>query len=101
MKHYKGICVKVYLKSQDFSDVAKWAEKAGKRRMGLLLFTQKKNGMAEEKLANTDGLSAYFKLCHDSYKAGEAERTVKLAEIQKKEKELEAEKAKLGLQWRT
>ena len=88
----KSICVKMYLKPDLFSLVAGNAERAGVRRKGLLLYTQKKNGLADEKLANTDGISRYYKLCAKYYEAHQADR---IAEAAKAVAELQAAKEKV------
>lgn len=61
-KKYAGVCVKVYMSQEDFTAYAKLAERAGKRRVGLLLHTQKPHGFADEKLANTDGIARFLKM---------------------------------------
>lgn len=61
-KKYAGVCVKVYMSQEDFQAYAKLAERAGKRRVGLLLYTQKPKGFANEKLANTDGIARFLKM---------------------------------------
>lgn len=93
----KSVCVKVYLNRKLFTEVAQQAEKAGKRRPGLLLFTKKKNGFAGEMLANTDGISRFFKYCAAYYKEHEAERLAKAADLAERERDLAAEKKRLGI----
>ena len=54
-KKQKGrkICVKCYFNPDSFQAVAADAERAGKRRGGLLLFTQKPHGFQNEQVSNT------------------------------------------------
>lgn len=61
-KKYAGVCVKVYMSHEDFQAYAKLAERAGKRRVGLIPYTQKPHGFASEKLANTDGIARFLKM---------------------------------------
>ena len=85
-RRYEGVCVKVYFNEQDFAEIAKFAEKAGKRRVGLQLYTQKPHGFADEKLANTDGIARFLKMAANYW----AEHRVELeqkAESIKREKE--------------
>lgn len=96
MSKGKSICVKVYLKPEVFAEIAKLAEKAGKRRGGLLLYTQKAHGFAGETLANTDGIAKAFKFWAFYWKEDEAARLEKARDIAEKEKALAKEKEKLG-----
>lgn len=91
----KGICIKTYLTPEAFAEIAMLAEEAGERRRGLLLYTQKKNGLEEQKLANTDGISGYLKFCSSFYKNNKAEANRKLAELEAEADRIEKEKAKL------
>jgi len=93
----KDVCVKVYLNQAEFSEMAEHAEKVGKRRRGLILFTQKKNGFAGQTVANTDGLSRFFKHCVVYWKEHESERMSRAAEIMRQEKQLQEEKRRLGM----
>jgi hypothetical protein len=72
-RKYQGVCVKVYFNEPDFAEVAKLAEKAGKRRVGLSLYTLKPHGFADEKLANTDGIARFLKMAANYWKAHQAE----------------------------
>ena len=96
-KRDKSICVKMYLKPDLFSLVAGNAERAGVRRKGLLLYTQKKNGLLEEKLANTDGISRYYKLCAKYYEEHEADRLSEAAKAVADLQEARARAQRLGL----
>ena len=96
-KKYKGVTVKVYLNEKRFVEEAKRAEKAGKRRVGLLLFTQKSHGFDWEKLANTDGLSRYYKMCSDYWQEHEAERLQEQAKLKAEEQELKERMKKAGV----
>lgn len=96
-KHYKGVTVKVYLNEKRFAEEVKRAEKAGKRRVGLLLFTQKSHGFEWEKLANTDGLSRYYKMCSDYWQEHEAERLQEAAKLKLEEQQLKERMAKAGV----
>jgi hypothetical protein len=93
----KDVCIKVYLNQAEFKEMAEHAEKTGKRRRGLILHTQKKNGFAGQTVANTDGLSKFFKHCVSYWKEHESERMAKAADILRQEKQLQEEKKKLGL----
>lgn len=85
------IVVKVYLNAENFPRMAAIAERMGKRRGGLLLFTQKPHGRADELLANTDGLSRAMKASMLYWEADEAGRLAKKAAAMK---ELEAARAR-------
>lgn len=91
------ICVKVYFDHEDFADVAELATKAGKRKVGLKLEVLKPHGFAGETIANTKGISRFVHYLIVYYKDTESERTARLAQIQAKERELQQEKAKLGV----
>ena len=93
----KDVCVKVYLNQAEFSEMAGQAEKVGKRRRGLILHTQKKNGFAGQTVANTDGLSKFLKYCAAYWKEHESERMSRATEILRQEKQLQEEKKRLGL----
>jgi len=95
--HEKKIRVKVYFNPKTFAEVAKDAEKAGKRRGGLQLFTQKEHGFGHERLSNTDGISKFLKFCWRYWQETERHRFEKAAELAKREEELRQEKARLGL----
>ena len=97
MEGKKKIRVKVYFNEKAFSEVIAEAEKANFRRRGLQIFTQKKNGLSGELVANTDGLSKFLKFCYRYYKEHEAERLENAAIIAKAEQELAEKKKKLGL----
>jgi hypothetical protein len=96
-KHYKGITVKVYLNEKRFAEEVKRAEKSGKRRMGLLLYTQKSHGFEWEKLANTDGLSRYYKMCSDYWQEHEAERLQEMATLKAEKQRIEEEMKRKGV----
>ncbi len=91
------VCIKVYLSQAEFKEMTDQAEKAGKRRRGLILHTQKKNGFAGQTVANTDGLSKFFKYCVAYWREHESERMARAAQIIQQEKQLQEEKKKLGL----
>ena len=100
----KSVCVKVYLNQELFLEIIKQAEKTGKRRMGLIPYTQKDHGFAHEKLANTDGIGRYLKHTHRYFVENEAERLRKAVEIEtrkaailKESAKLEDEKKRLGI----
>ena len=92
-----SICIKVYLYPALFAEIAGEAEKSGKRRKGLLLYTQKPNGFANEKLANTDGIAKFLKFCYEYYKDHEADRVRDLADILRKEQEIQELRKQKGL----
>jgi hypothetical protein len=93
----KQIRVKVYFSPKDFAEIAKDAEKAGKRRHGLLLFTQKEHGLVHDKVANTDSLSKFLKFCWHYWQETERHRFEKAAELAKREQEIKEERSKLGV----
>ena len=90
-----GICVKVYLKPEKFAEIALLAEQAGQRRGGLQLYTQKKNGLEGERLANTDGIARYFKFCSDFYKGNKETIAAEKARIDQEIAALLIKKAKV------
>ena len=94
----KKICVKVYLNPENFQRYARLAERTGKRRGGLQLFTQKKNGFAGEMLANTDGISKFFKFAGIYWEENEARRMEEAADLARKEKDIAEQRRRLGLQ---
>jgi hypothetical protein len=93
----KKICVKVYFNPKSFQAVALDAEKSGKRRGGLQLFTQKPHGFGHELVSNTDGISKFMKHCWQYWIDHEAERLGQAAALAQREKELQAEKKRLGV----
>lgn len=95
-KRYKGVCVKVYFNEPDFVEIAKDAEKAGKRRVGLVLFTQKSHGFQWERLANTDGIAKAMKYWWKYWQEAEPERLQKRKEAELKRQQAEEELKKLG-----
>jgi hypothetical protein len=96
-KRKKQLRVKVYLTEKLFAEITEQAEKLSFRKKGLLLYTQKKHGWADEKLANTDGLAKFLKYCYTYWRDAEAKRLFEAAEIAQQEKALAEKKAKLGL----
>ena len=92
-----SICIRTYLRPELFAEIAGEAEKAGKRKKGLLLYTAKPHGFANEKLANTDGIAKFLKFCYDYYKKAEPARLKELADILQQEKELQELKRQKGL----
>jgi len=97
MSKGNSVCVKIYLKPELFAEVAVQAEKALVRRKGLLLYTQKEHGFANEKLANTDGIAKFLKHTYRYWVEHEAQRLQELAEIAVTESEIAARKKKLGV----
>ena len=93
----KSVCLKVYLKPVLFAEMAMEAEKVGKRRKGLLLYTQKEHGFSHEKVSNTDGLGRFLKFCYLYFKEHEAQRMQEFADLMQKQKELDDLKRKRGL----
>lgn len=83
-ERYKGVEVKVYLSTEDFTEVCKLAESAGVRRVGLPAFTQKKHGFADQKQPNRDGLSKFFKLATEFYKSYKTELEIEAKELKKR-----------------
>ncbi len=92
-----SVCIKVYLKPELFAEMVLEAEKAGIRRKGLLLYTQKPHGFMEDKLANTDGIAKYLKFCHKYRKESEVHILEEAAELARQEKEIAERKKQLGL----
>ena len=97
MKTGKSICVKIYLKPALFAEMAQQAEKADKRRKGLLLFTQKEHGFCHEKLANTDGIARFLKHTYRYWVEHETQRLQELAELEVEERNIQERKKKLGV----
>jgi len=93
----KKICIKVYFNQKNFPEVAKDAEKAGKRRGGLHLFTLKEHGFANQMVSNTDGIGKFLKFCWRYWQETERHRFEKAAELAKREQEIRAEREKLGV----
>ena len=93
----KKIRVKVYLSAKDFAEIAKDAEKAGRRRGGLQLFTQKEHGFSNERVANTDGMSKFLKFCWHYWQETERHRFEKAAELAKMEQDIKMQREKLGV----
>lgn len=93
----KKICVKVYFNRKSFQAVALDAEKSGKRRGGLQLFTQKPHGFGHELVSNTDGISRFLKHCWAYWREHEKERLEQATALAQRERELQAEKKKLGI----
>lgn len=97
MAQGNSIKVRLYLKPELFSEMCKEAEKAGCRRKGLQLTTQKEHGFSHERLANTDGLGKFLKYCYNYYMEHEAQRLEEAAQIKRQEMELEERKKKIGV----
>lgn len=94
----KGIVqVRVYFNQAELAAIAKDAEGAEKRRVGLLLQTQKPHGLDGETQANTDGIGPFLKHTWAYWKEHRAERLEAAAEVARKQRELDAEKKKLGV----
>jgi len=93
----KKICVKCYFNPTNFQAVAADAERAGKRRGGLLLFTQKPHGFANETQANTDGISRFLKHTWQYWREHETERLQEAAKLAEEERGLAERKKKLGI----
>jgi len=92
----KKICVKVYFNPKSFQAVAADAEKAGKRRGGLQLFTQKPHGFGHEQVSNTDGISRFLKHTWAYWCDHEKERLEEALAIAEDERRIAARKKKLG-----
>lgn len=97
MEKEKSVCVKIYLKPELFAEITQEAEKAGIRRKGLLLYTEKPHGFANEKLANTDRIAQFLKFCFRQYLAAEADRIEKMAQIRRQEQDIAEQKKRLGI----
>lgn len=81
----KGLVrVSVYLNEQELVTAAKDSERAGFRRVGIPLKKQKPHGLADEWLANTDGISRLFKMSWEYWRKAEPERLRALAEEEEK-----------------
>jgi hypothetical protein len=94
----KGITqVRVYFNQAELTAIAKDAEGAGKRRVGLLLQTQKPHGLDGETQANTDGISRFLKHTWTYWKEHQADRLEAAARIARERAALEAEAKKLGV----
>ena len=93
----RQVLIKVWMNEILFAEAARNAERAGFRRGGTVLFTQKKNGLQDEKVANTNGVSKYLKHCMSYYEKAEPERLSRAAQIAEEERRLAAEKKKLGI----
>lgn len=96
MKNGK-VCIKVYFNPKNYPLVIDDAERSGKRHRGLQLYTQKEHGFADEKVANTDGVGRFLKFCWQYWREHESDRLRMAAEIAEREKQLLAEKKRLGL----
>lgn len=96
-RHYKGETIKVYCNKARFLEEIKRAEKAGIRRVGLLPYTQKSHGFEWEKVANTDDLSEYYKMCSDYWEKHEAERLQEIAKLKAEEQALKERMEKAGV----
>ncbi|MFH1520057.1 MAG: hypothetical protein ABID61_00255, partial [Candidatus Micrarchaeota archaeon] len=64
---------------------------------GLKLYTQKKDGFADQTQPNTDGISKFLKYCAEYWAEHESERMIRAAQLMEQEKQLQKEKKKLGL----
>jgi predicted RNA-binding protein YlxR (DUF448 family) len=89
--------VVVYFNESEFMIVAELAQKLGKRSVYIPIKKQKPHGMADEWVANTKGIAITLKELIKYYRDMEAERTAKLADVLQREKQIQAEKAKLGV----
>ncbi len=96
MERKRKIYVKVYFNERDFTTIVEQSVRAGKRKGGLQLFTQKPHGFSNEVIANTKGISKFLKMCAQYYIENENERIRKRVELELKKKELEKELNKLG-----
>ncbi len=81
--------VGVYFNETGITTLIKDAEKAGFRRVGLPAKIQKPHGMADEWLANTDGLAKFLKNCWEYWRKAEPERLEALAKTQKEFAEIQ------------
>lgn len=60
--------------------------------MGIPTKKQKPHGLANEWVANTDGIGKLLKNCYDYWKKNEPERLRELAELQEEQRKLEERK---------
>lgn len=60
--------------------------------MGIPIKKQKPHGLADEWVANTDGIGKLLKNCYDYWKKNEPERLRALAEVQEEQRKLEERK---------
>lgn len=93
----KKICVKCYFNEQSFASVVADAEKAGKRRRGLQLFTQKEHSIGDVRVSNTDGISRFLKYCWQYWKEHESDRLREIAEVKETERQIQERKKRLGV----
>jgi hypothetical protein len=87
--------VSIYFNEADLTRIVKDAEKAGFRRVGIPIKRQKPHGLADEWLANTDGIGRLLKNCYDYWKKAEPQRLKELAETERQMQELAAKKEAL------
>lgn len=77
------VCVKVYFNRKAWPAVTNLAVESKCRRVGLKLFTQKKNGFSGQEVANTDGVARFLKYAAKYYEADRANRTARTATLLK------------------
>src|SRR5271157_347737 len=90
--------VPVYFDDDGFAEIVEWAEKAGFRRKGLFLYVPKKKNEPDGlKRPNTKGLAKFLHRCFDEHKLTDAERSIRIAQLNADADKIEKEKAKLGV----
>ena len=95
-KKDKGLFrVAIYFNEADLTSIAKDAEKAGKRKVGIPIKKQKPHGKADEWLANTYGIGRFLKSCYEYWKKAEPQRLKELADTKRQMQELEAKQKAL------
>jgi hypothetical protein len=97
MTKRNDVCVKVYFSKDEFLEMIKRAEKAGKRPRGLIPYKQKKHGFANETSPNRKGLSKFLKYATEYWSDKEEERLREAAEVMQEEKRINERKKKLGI----
>lgn len=94
----KGLVrVQVYFGKEDFLSIIKDAERAGKRRVGLLPFVKKEHGFSNEEHSNSDGISKFLKFAWHYWKETEFLRLEQQAEAMRKLEEAKKVAQKAGL----
>ena len=89
--------VKVYFTEEEFAEIVRQAQIAEIRPLSLKPKVVKEHGGAEEYAWNTKYISKFMKYCVDQWKEGAAERAVKKAEWEARQKALLDEGKKLGV----
>jgi hypothetical protein len=87
----------VYFNLKDFAEIAKDAEKAGKRHGNSILFRQKEHGFSGQEVANRKGIAKFLKYCWEYWRKAEPARLEEAAKLKAERQRIDEELKKAGM----